>query len=239
MDPTADLHADMAALAKGPVNWCTKHKSFVINGYRFRINRIDKKKRNQNCGVFVRATRNSYSSRQDRNPIDGELDYYGVLKDIIELNYEDGRKVVLFECDWCNSEGNSTGVQIDQYGFVSVNFKKLINDGDNLILSSQAEQVFHVQDPIDTDWHVAIKTKPRDLYDLVEIVHDDPCNAQNIDDASMDLDEEDVRIDVDGFTVNHPLPSQPELPSDDDEDEDCEDDEYDDDDLDIVYTYAF
>lgn len=46
-------------------------------------------------------TINSYASRQD---------YYGVLKDIIELNYEDVGKIVLFECDWYNSEGNSTGL---------------------------------------------------------------------------------------------------------------------------------
>ncbi|XP_062021059.1 uncharacterized protein LOC133737546 [Rosa rugosa] len=140
MDPATVVHPDMVALANGPVNWCIKHNNYVINGYRFRINRIDKKKKNQNSGVFVRATRNSYASRQDRNPRDGELDYYGVLNDVIELNYEEVGKIVLFECDWCNSEGNSTGLQIDEYGFVSVNFTKLISDGDTLILASQAEQ---------------------------------------------------------------------------------------------------
>lgn len=217
MDPTSTVHPDMVALAKGPNNWCIKHKSFVINGYRFRINKIDKKMKNQNSGVFVRATRNSYASRQDRNPIDGELDYYGILKDIIELDYEGVGKIILFDCFWCNSEGNSTGLQIDEYGFVSVNFKKLICDGDTLILASQAEQVFYVQDPIDTDWHVATKTKPRDLYNLIIDVHDDPCNAQNMDDASMDLDEENVKTDVDGYTINQALPPQPHIPYDDSE----------------------
>lgn len=46
-----------------------------------------------------------------------------------------------------------------------------------LILASQAEQVFYVQDPIDLDWHVATKMKPRDLYNIFVDVHDDPCIA--------------------------------------------------------------
>lgn len=107
---------------------------------------------------------------------------------------------------WVNSEGNSTGLRIDQYGFILVNFTKLLHDGDTLILASQAEQVFYVQDPIDTEWHVAIRTKPRDLYDLVVAVHDEPCAPQNIDEASLDVDDEVIRTDVDGITVNQMLP---------------------------------
>ncbi|XP_062020273.1 uncharacterized protein LOC133736695 isoform X2 [Rosa rugosa] len=199
MVPDNNVHEDLYALARGPNPWCTKHKNFVINGFRFRIHRIDKKKKNQNSGVFVRSTRISYSSRHDNNPNDGIQDYYGIVKDIIELDYENDRKIVLFDCDWVNSEGNSAGLKIDLYGFILVNFNKLLQGGDTLILASQAEQVFYVQDPIEIEWHVANRTKPRDLYDLVEVVHDEPCAPQNMDDASLDVYEEVVRTDVDGI----------------------------------------
>ncbi|KAL6129288.1 hypothetical protein ACLB2K_072640 [Fragaria x ananassa] len=174
MVPDSNVHEDLYALSRGPDPWCRKHKSFVINGVRFRIHRIDKNKKNQNSGVFVRSTRISYLSRHDNNPNDGMLHYYGILKDIIELDYQNDRKIVLFDCDWVNSEGNSPGLKIDQYGCVLVNFTKLLPGGDSLILTSQAEQVFYVQDPIESDWHVATRTKPRDQYDLGGVVTDEP-----------------------------------------------------------------
>lgn len=121
------------------------------------------------------------------------IDYYGVLKDIIELDYHNGRKIVLFDCDQVRLiaiEGNSTGLRIDQYGFILVNFTKLLHDGDTLILASQVEQVFYVQNLIETEWHVAIRTKPLDLYDLVVAVHNEPYAPQNIDDASLDVEDE-------------------------------------------------
>lgn len=136
MDPNNNVHEDLYALAMGPNPWCRKQFFLIINGFRFRVHRIDKKKKNQNSGIFVRSSRISYSSRQDNNPDDGMIDYYGVLKDIIKLDYHNGRKIILFDCDWVNSERNSTGLRTNQYGFILVNFTKLLHDGDTLILAS-------------------------------------------------------------------------------------------------------
>ena len=37
-------------------------------------------------------------------------------------------------------------------------------------------------------------------------VHDEPCAPQNIDETSLDVDDEVIRTDVDGITVNQMLP---------------------------------
>ena len=56
-------------------------------------------------------------------------DYYGVSTDIIEINYFDHMKYVLFKCDWVNIRP-SKGYKIDEFGFVLLNFKHLSRTSD-------------------------------------------------------------------------------------------------------------
>nr|CAD1818057.1 unnamed protein product [Ananas comosus var. bracteatus] len=61
----------------------------------------------------------------------------------------------------------------------SLQWQELIHTGqfledDPFIFSSQAKQVFYVQDPGNEDWNHVITTKPRDLYDIrVEMQEED------------------------------------------------------------------
>lgn len=41
-----------------------------------------------------------FKSVKDENPEVDNITYYGVLKDIIELDYCGHSKLVLFKCDW-------------------------------------------------------------------------------------------------------------------------------------------
>ena len=66
----------------------------------------------------------------------------------------------------------------DANEFTLVNFTRLIHTGvllkdDPFIFSSQARQVFFVQEAKDKDWAIVIKTKPRDLYDMGRQLEDD------------------------------------------------------------------
>ena len=52
-----------------------------------------------------------------------------------------------------------------------VNFKNLVHRGDQItdesyMLTSQVKQVFYVEDGRDTDWACAVRTKPRNVYDV-------------------------------------------------------------------------
>lgn len=152
----------MIALAKGPNQWARRYKSFVINGYRFRIKEVDICKKNQNSGMFVLAAISSYASCRDCNPRVGDVGFYGVLTDILELNYGGDRRIVVFDGKWVDT---SLGIRIDEFGFTSVNFGKQIATNDTFVLAPQAVQVYYVQDPIDIDWYVIVKSQPRDLFD--------------------------------------------------------------------------
>lgn len=45
-----------------------------------------------------------YVRVNDRNSWTNMVDYYGVLKDIIELDYHNGRNIVLFDRDWIKAD---------------------------------------------------------------------------------------------------------------------------------------
>ncbi|XP_020249261.1 uncharacterized protein LOC109826652 [Asparagus officinalis] len=248
-----DLHAkgdssvteDLRRLANGPNMTVKQYKTCIVNGCRFRIKSVDDNHKNQNCGVFVSAQTSSYSSVRDNNPITGNVDYYGVLKNIYECDYGlpgepegHGCKVVLFDCDWVSNSGK----KLDNYGFTLVNFKHLAHNNDTFITASQAVQVFYVCDPKDMDWNVAVKLSPRDFFDVMEsddgsssmsnpLNSDDYYAVPNLDDRALDDEELQVRTDIRGTFVNKQLPlpvandfvgNEEELGDDDEENEDDE-----------------
>ncbi|XP_068329751.1 uncharacterized protein [Pyrus communis] len=145
----------------------------------------------QNYGVFLQSNVPSYVGPRDRNPVTGLVDYYGVLTDVFEIKYHMERTVVLFKCNWFDGTSRNTGegVKSDRYGFRLVNFNKISSTSDPFILASQALQVFYVQDPTDIEWHVAIKTRPRDFFDMSSTHDDDPCDGQDVEHATGDNDE--------------------------------------------------
>ncbi|KAK5811992.1 hypothetical protein PVK06_027386 [Gossypium arboreum] len=76
------------------------YSAFIINGFRFHTKYRERMRRTQNCGFGVNSSITSYASARDNNPVEGNVEYYGLLTDIIELDYYGKWKVVLFQCDW-------------------------------------------------------------------------------------------------------------------------------------------
>lgn len=153
---------DIIAIARGPNNVVKKFSGFIINGFRFHTKDREKLRKTQNSGVMVEA--------------EGQA-YYGVLTDIIELDYYGSFKVVLFRCDWADITSQK-GSKKDTNGCTLVNFSKLIHTGqllkdDPFVFSSQAKQVFYIQDPRYEEWSQVVMTKPRDLYDMGAQLQDD------------------------------------------------------------------
>ena len=105
----------------------------------------------------------SYASVHDNDPREGDITYYVIIKDIIELSFTEGRrKIVLFECDWADNNKNKT----DKYDFTLVDFTRPNKKTCPFILSSLVLQAFFVPDPRDMPWVVPIVTKSRDTLDL-------------------------------------------------------------------------
>jgi hypothetical protein len=113
----------------------------------------------------------------------GNKTYYGIIKEIVELNYQRKGNVVLFKCDWVDNRVHDKWVKTNKFGVTSVNVKHLFNTGEKIsdepfILASQAVQVFYVPDPINTEWVVVLQSKSRDFYDM------DNLDSENLDNGN-------------------------------------------------------
>lgn len=196
---------ELRKLARGPSEYVKRYKCFLVNGYRFQTKDMEKKRKTQNSGVMLDATTDSYSSARDNNPVAGDVTYYGILNDIIELDYGVDKKVVLFRCDWIS---NGSRKKVDENGFTLLNFDGLKPDKEPFILASQAHQVFYVKDRVHKGWKVVIKTTPRDNFDMDEktIVDDVDTHLQSETSVCPRVDEnldfELLRGDITGTVVD-------------------------------------
>lgn len=131
--PEEDLKCQqLKLLADGPETFGFVYDQYIVNGFKFHTRELEGKRKTQNSGVSVKAATSSYCSIRDENPILSELDYYGVLTEIIELRYGD-HGVVLFDCDWV-SKGKR--LKQDSDGFTLANFINVRRHEEPFILSS-------------------------------------------------------------------------------------------------------
>ncbi|KAH1074763.1 hypothetical protein J1N35_027091 [Gossypium stocksii] len=113
--------------------------------------------------------------KRGSNPVEGNVEYYGLLTDIIKLDYYGKLKVVFFRGDWADVN-TACGIKNDQFGFTMVNFSRLIHTGEQLIdepyvFSFQVKQVFYSKDPTNEAESAGTRrgrgrTLLTDLYDL-------------------------------------------------------------------------
>lgn len=157
----------------------------------------------------------SYSIKKDKKPVNGDITYYGRVTDIIELTYLENMKFVVFKGDWVNVKTQGRGIETDDLGFTLVNFTSLLYIGQEItdepyVLVSQAKQVFYVEDPTDLNWHIVVRTKAQDLYDLGD-EDDGLFDTESHDNQQIIIGEEDdsnsvkwVRPNVLGAYVDTP-----------------------------------
>ncbi|XP_077219723.1 uncharacterized protein LOC143853913 [Tasmannia lanceolata] len=103
-------------LAGGPSTVVAKYKGFISKGFGFNTKSRERLRKTQNSGVVVTASTRSFSSSMDRHPMAGDVSYYGVLTDILELNYYGRLKALLFKCDWFDVLTPDRGMKIDEFG---------------------------------------------------------------------------------------------------------------------------
>ncbi|TYK19642.1 uncharacterized protein E5676_scaffold242G00310 [Cucumis melo var. makuwa] len=110
---------------------------YAINGCRYHTKSCEKDRSVQNSGVSLVAKTMQVSSSKDKNPIIGDMSFYG----------------------------NSGGVRIDELGYTLVDLNRVGHKSDSFILASQAKQVFYVEDPSDVRWSVVLTPPQRDFED--------------------------------------------------------------------------
>ncbi|XP_015167842.1 uncharacterized protein [Solanum tuberosum] len=158
------LMEDLLSLSHGPTKYSTHSNGYIVNGYRFHVEDHDQMLRTQNCGVVV-------VGENDKNS--ENVDYYGILTDVIELQFISDRRVILFRCNWFDVYDKIKGIKRDEYDFVSVNPSRFLKTNEPFVLANQASQVFYASDNSNRGWHVVRKTQPRDSYEMGKQMDDE------------------------------------------------------------------
>ncbi|XP_074374509.1 uncharacterized protein LOC141714912 [Apium graveolens] len=154
-----NISKELEVLAMGPNQSAKKYSGYVLNGYRFHTKYRDAKCTIQNSGVFLTALTTSFASSKDQNPLAGDVNYYGAIEEIFEVDYWGEFSVVVFKCCWYKEDK-------DLYGLTRVNFNRLCQKSNPYVLASQVQQVFYVEDPTEKTMYNVIKKLPRDWCDV-------------------------------------------------------------------------
>ena len=170
---TSDL---LYTLSQGPDHRARVFNRCFINGFLFRTEKIEQNLCTQNSGVVVKGDESS-----------GNIDWYGVIKKIIALDFPQGKEVFLIQCNWFHvstAKNKGRGYQRDQYGIIDIDKTRLCYLDEPYILGSQAEQVFYVNGTKKKDWCTVVRMKPRNLFAMPE--------SEN---SEIDLDSIDVGLE--------------------------------------------
>ncbi|VFQ65998.1 unnamed protein product [Cuscuta campestris] len=139
----------------------------------------------------------------------GGKDFYGVLNEVVELEYDSKHKVVLFKCEWYDVFAENLGIKADTFGINSVNISRYLKTNEPYVLASQVQQVYYVNDHAHRNWRVVLKTNPHSFYDVPEEDEEDTFFIEpsvDTEDAYIPTDSQRitslVRDDVDAIVVD-------------------------------------
>lgn len=177
-------------LADGPMFRARCYNKYRVNGFEFSPSDYETNKSTQNSGVSCSAITLYRSSVKDKNYKEDVTTYYGVLKEIIELDYTDFCQTV-FYCDWFKVEDKTNGCIFDpETGLIMVNMEKhkgIDKEGDEpFILACQASQVFYSKDQTRPGWAVILMA-PKRLTKEVDAL-EDPSLFSSFDAANANLE---------------------------------------------------
>ena len=147
----------------------------------FSYRKVEQNLCTQNSGVVVKGDESS-----------GNIDWYGVIKKIIALDFPQGKEVFLFQCNWFHvptAKNKGRGYQRDQYGIIDIDKTRLCYLDEPYILGSQAEQVFYVNGTKKKDWCTIVRMNPRNLFAMPE--------SEN---SEIDLDS--LHVGFEGMSVS-------------------------------------
>ncbi|CAE6012845.1 unnamed protein product [Arabidopsis arenosa] len=188
-------------LAFGPRNVALAHKGFIVNGQRFHTDAV--KRKTQNSGVTYEAFSMCRSSARDMRQVADMLTYYGVIKEVLLMDYH-MFKVTLFRCNWANT-GNGVKEE-DGFTLVNLHMNQTAYLKDPFILPSQAKQVFYSREDDNSNWYVVMRAPPRGYHELEteEDLGGAPLPVQEVDDLDDEAFDDDsvyVRDDCEGLLV--------------------------------------
>ncbi|XP_026458487.1 uncharacterized protein LOC113359002 [Papaver somniferum] len=167
-------------LASGPLEKCVSYKGLQINGSRFITKDI--RRVTQNNGVSIES-----KSLVEASQISSG--FYGVLEQILVLDYQHMFQIPIFKCDWAHTY---FGVKQEK-GFRLVNLCQYKNQyqNDPFILASQTRQVFYSRESNSSNWFVMLKPPPRGFHELEKYNEHEDTICLPVDPSTLDLQMDD------------------------------------------------
>ena len=176
---------ELYALSQGPHYMARVFSRCFIHDFLFRTASIEVSFSTQNSGVLVKGDDSI-----------GNMDWYGVLKKIITLDFPGEKEVIFFECDWYDvpaaTKNKSRGYSKDQYGIIDIDTTRRRYVNDPYVLATQVEKVFYVKCANKSNWSSVVRIKPRTLFSMPE--SEDTEQQGQIDIDSLDVGVETMTI---------------------------------------------
>lgn len=151
---TFPLDDKIRNIGLGPYAKVLCYKAYDVNGYRFHTSSYGKNKSTVNSHICVKGE--WYD--------DTEHDYYGIIEEIVELEFHGlNNKVVLFKCHWFDVVN---GVRVDKdHGLVEIKHTSSLHTYEPFVFAVQPIQVYYLPYPSQKrerrDWWVAVRTKSK------------------------------------------------------------------------------
>ena len=148
LEATGELYS----LGCGPDNQVHTYTRCIVNGVRFHTKDRDDRRITKNSGICV-------SGEYDGE----EVYFYGILSNVVVLNYILGYKVILFRCSWFDINRKKKKIKHD-HNFTSIQVSSTWYKNDPFILATQAQQVFYLDDYKNgPNWKVVQKVNHRHM----------------------------------------------------------------------------
>jgi hypothetical protein len=125
----------LSSLSLGPKRKVKCYNGYFVNGYVFHTEEYGHEKKTYNNVVCVKGSTSS----------ELEVDYYGRLEEVVELQYHsEQNRVFLFKCYWYDT--TDRGIRVDShYGLVEINSKaRLRNVNDVFVFAKMSTSLLHI-----------------------------------------------------------------------------------------------
>ncbi|XP_063941318.1 uncharacterized protein LOC135149522 [Daucus carota subsp. sativus] len=162
-----DISDTIRWLAGKPSFSVFTYEAYLVDGVRYFTKDRDHVRVVQNSGVSLVAKTVQVSSAKDKNPVESDMTFYGVILEIWELDYHAFKAPLLILCNWAD---NDKGIKVDDLGFTLVDLSRQGHKKDKYVSTDQVKKVFYVEDPVDAKWSVVLTSTTRDYQ---EVYNDD------------------------------------------------------------------
>jgi len=168
-------------------NKVTHYKGLWCKGRHYRVRKLDENRKTIDCGIATYFIVDFQSHVRDGNIKTDTLRYYGLIEDILELNFR-SFKVVLFEAKWFRNivVGNHPTTYMHENGFCIINHTRFEQTDEPYVFPDQCEQIFLCCHPTERSKSFVIEYNPRSIRVFQPSHEEQPISAEMSSNGSSD-----------------------------------------------------